>query len=152
MALYKVVSQLLALVRWRAQAHLCVTTALMGVLNLKDPESAWGCGQWLRVRQVTRTPGGMTVTISLSGLVLKLTTTGMWPTWVVRLRLQSPGWLGVRWRWRGGAPGAWRPQPAPFRRAGAMIRAMISWKLWYQRAMISQHTDISNDIRGVIAW
>ena len=26
----------------------------------------------------------------------------------------------------GGAPGAWRPQPAPFRRAGAMMKAKIS--------------------------
>ena len=26
----------------------------------------------------------------------------------------------------GGAPGAWRQQPAPFRRAGSMIRAKIS--------------------------
>ena len=99
MALYKVVSQLLALVRWRAQAHLCVTPGMMRVLNLKDPESVWGCSQWLWVCLVTRrrTPGGMSVTISLSGLVLNLTTTGMWPTWVVRLRLMSP----VRWQWWG---------------------------------------------------
>ncbi len=38
----------------------------------------------------------------------------------------------------GGAPGAWRPQPAPSRRAGAMISAEISSKL----ALIYNNTDI----------
>ena len=154
MVLFKVASQfnLLALVRWRAQVHLCVTTGMMRVLNLKDPESAWGCGQWLWVCQVTRrrTPDGMSVTISLSGAAANTTSpcAASRPSpfsWTHVPSILVMAWLEPVEHLAPGAPNPRHPAAqVPWNRLRYHKIRDIVW-LWYRVILISKAYIIRNN-------
>jgi hypothetical protein len=171
MAQYGVVSQLLALVQWRARAHACVTGNCHDNAETaaRRPVTEWlqvsGPDSWLPWPG----PGLLTDWLWLKLAIIR------WPTWavLVRLCLQAHCQCGAStWTWLcevsscrgnlssscqlthhslsrnksmrgiksvavqldtrpqfvgggeaggGGAPGPWRPQPAPARRAGDVI-------------------------------